>query len=106
MIETTYLRLSGNYEIPDNALPLVMVYPREILNRLKWTSGESLDDATIWYLHRGAPGDRMSVSGSRIETLDKVFFETDEAVIPYHRILKIEYRGKIVFDKKKESTKK
>ncbi len=80
-----------------------MVYPREVLNRLKWTVGESLDDATIWYVHRGAPGDQMSISGSRIESLDKSFFETDEAVIPYHRILRIEYRGKIIFDRLKES---
>ncbi len=82
-----------------------MVYPREILNRLKWTVGESLDDATIWYLHRGAPGDRLSVSGSIITSMDKGFFETDEAVIPYHRILRIEYRGKVVFDKETESRK-
>lgn len=82
-----------------------MVYPREILNRLKWTVGESLDDATIWYLHRGVPGDRLSMSGSTITSMDKGFFETDEAVIPYHRILRIEYRGKIVFDKEKESRK-
>ncbi len=81
-----------------------MVYPREILNRLKWTVGESLDDATIWYVHRGAPRDQMSISGSRIESLDKMFFETDEAVIPYHRILRIEYRGRVIFDKKKESS--
>jgi uncharacterized protein (UPF0248 family) len=82
-----------------------MVYPREILNRLKWTVGESLDEATIWYLHRGAPRDRLSLSGSTITSMDKGFFETDEAVIPYHRILRIEYRGKIVFDKEKESRK-
>ena len=84
----------------------MMVYPREILNKLRWTVGESLDDATIWYLHRGAPGDRLSLKGSMIASLDKAFFETDEAVIPYHRILRIEYRGKVIFDKKKESSKK
>jgi uncharacterized protein (UPF0248 family) len=67
-----------------------MVYPRELLNKLKWTVGESLDEAVIWYLHRGAPEDRMAVRGSEIQSIDRVFFETGEAVIPYHRILKIE----------------
>jgi uncharacterized protein (UPF0248 family) len=76
-----------------------MVYPREILNKLKWTAGECLDDALIWYVHRGAPGDRMVVSGDRIHSLGRSFFETDEATIPYHRITRIEYRGKIVFDR-------
>ena len=83
-----------------------MVYPREILNRLKWTMGDSLDEATVWYLHRGAPGDRLVITGDRILSLDRGFFETDEAVIPYHRILRIEYRGLVVFDKQKASRRK
>lgn len=76
------------------------------MNKLKWTLGESLDEATVWYLHRGAPGDRISIGGDRILSLDRGFFETDEAVIPYHRILKIEYRGKVIFDKEKATRKK
>jgi uncharacterized protein (UPF0248 family) len=83
-----------------------MVYPRELLNKLKWTAGESLDDAVIWYLHRGAPGDMIAARGSEIQSLERGFFETGEAVIPYHRILRIEYRGEVIFDKKKESGRK
>lgn len=83
-----------------------MAYPREILNKLKWTVGESLDEATIWYLHRGAPGDQLSITGDRILSLERGFFETDEAVIPFHRILRIEYRGQMIFDKEKASRKK
>lgn len=82
-----------------------MVYPREVLNKLKWTDGESLDDATIWYIHRGAPGDIMAISGSRIRNLGPGFFEVDENAIPYHRILRIEYRGEVVFDKEVESAR-
>lgn len=77
-----------------------MTYPREILNRLRWTPGESLDDALIWYIHRGAPGDCLKVSGSEIRSLGKGFFEMDEASIPYHRILSIDYRGRVLFEKK------
>jgi len=76
-----------------------MAYPREVLNRLKWTEGESLDDATIWYVHRGAPGDVMKITGDRISSLGRGFFETDEATIPYHRILRIDYRGRRLFEK-------
>jgi uncharacterized protein (UPF0248 family) len=76
-----------------------MVYPREVLNRLKWTEGEDLSDARIWYVHRGAPGDLMEIDGSRIRLLDKGFFETDEAMIPYHRIVRIEYRGRQLFSR-------
>ncbi len=76
-----------------------MVYPREVLNRLKWTEGESLDGAVIWYVHRGAPGDVMSIPGSEILSLGPGFFEKEDASIPYHRILRIEYRGRIIFEK-------
>ncbi len=74
-----------------------MVYPKDVLNRLKWTKGESLNDATVWYVHRGAPGDLMEISGSAIRALDKGFFETEDATIPYHRIVRIDYRGTNIF---------
>jgi hypothetical protein len=76
-----------------------MTYPREVLNRLKWTEGESLDEATIWYVHRGAPGGSRKIDGSRIRSLDRFYFEADEAAIPYHRVLRIEYRGQTLFEK-------
>ncbi len=76
-----------------------MVYPREVLNRLRWTEGESLDGAVVWYVHRGAPGNVKKIDGSRIISLGRGFFETDEAMIPYHRILRIDCGGKILFEK-------
>lgn len=76
-----------------------MVYPREVLNMLRWKEGESLADATIWYLHRGAPGDFAKISGRDIKTLDRFYFETDQSSIPYHRILRIDYRGRTVFER-------
>jgi uncharacterized protein (UPF0248 family) len=76
-----------------------MAYPREVLNRLRWTDGESLDEAVVFYVHRGAPGDVASVRGSEIVGLDRGFFRTAEASIPYHRILRIEYRGEAIFRK-------
>lgn len=81
-----------------------MTYPREILNRLKWTEGEDLAEAIITYLHRGAPGDAMTVLGKDIVELERSFFITKEAKIPFHRIRRIEYRGQTLFqvDEKKE----
>lgn len=76
-----------------------MVFPREVLNRLKWTDGESLDDAVIWYVHRGAPGNNLRISGRSVRSLGRVFFETADASIPYHRVLRIDYRGETLFEK-------
>jgi len=76
-----------------------MVYPRQVLNRLRWTEGESLDDAEIWYIHRGAPGDVVRIKGRDIKALGRGFFETGEATIPYHRILRIDSKGRTLFEK-------
>lgn len=78
---------------------MAMTYPREVLNRLKWMEGESLEEATVWFIHRGAPGDSKNIPGSSIRALDKYYFETDEAAIPYHRVLRIDYRGRTLFRK-------
>jgi uncharacterized protein (UPF0248 family) len=74
-----------------------MVFPREVLNKLRWKEGENLAEAVIWYVHRGAPRDVLRISGDRVKALDRGFFDTDEATIPYHRILRIDYQGRTLF---------
>jgi uncharacterized protein (UPF0248 family) len=74
-----------------------MANPRNILNELKWKTGCSLDEAEIWYVHRGAPNDTKIISGKDIVKLHKSFMESTKAMIPYHRIFKIIYQGKEVF---------
>jgi uncharacterized protein len=81
-----------------------MVYPREVLNRLRWKDGESLTEAVIWYVHRGAPGDVLKITGKDITSLGRGFFDTADATIPYHRILRIDYLGETLF-LRKESAK-
>jgi uncharacterized protein (UPF0248 family) len=76
------------------------VNPKDILNRLKWKEGESLSDATIFYVSRGSPDDSASASGSDVKSIESFGFELESgSYIPYHRIYKIEYRGEIIFDK-------
>jgi uncharacterized protein (UPF0248 family) len=74
--------------------------PRKILNKLKWT-GKDFSKLEIWYLHRGAKNDTKIISGTEILKLGKSFFETSEATIPYHRIKKIFYNGKLVWERKR-----
>ena len=70
---------------------------KDILNEMKWT--KDLGKAEIWYVHRGAPNDTKILSGKDIVTIGKSFFDTANASIPYHRIFKIVYEGKIVFER-------
>ncbi|MCK5562462.1 MAG: DUF504 domain-containing protein [Thermoplasmata archaeon] len=72
----------------------------EILNELKWREDRDLDRAEIWYIHRGAPNDTMIIKGSEIIELQRSFMKLEEAMIPYHRILKIVYENKAVWEKK------
>lgn len=78
-----------------------VVYPREVLNQLRWTE-LGLADAAITYVHRGAPGDVMSVKGSDIVDLERSFFVTADSKIPYHRIRRIEHRGKVLYEERTE----
>ena len=77
---------------------------REELNRLKWTGG--LEHARVTILHRGAPSDKRVVEGREIIELGRGFVRVgspgSEVEIPYHRILRIEARGKLLWQKRAE----
>ena len=76
-----------------------MTNPRYILNKLKWKESD-LVSSEIWYIHRGDPNDTRIISGKDVVELDRSFMHTTSASIPYHRILKIVYKGKNVFKRK------
>ena len=70
---------------------------REVLNELKWRKDRDFSKVHIYYVHRGAPNDTKELEGWAITGLDQLFFHTDEADIPYHRIFRITYDGQTVF---------
>lgn len=75
---------------------------RAFLNDLKWHQGR-LDDATIWYVHRGAPGDEAAARGRDVLALRRSFFDLrDGASIPYHRVLRVEVDGAPVWQRRRE----
>ena len=76
-----------------------MTSPKEILNKLKWKQEFNIELAEIWYIHRGAPKDTRIISGKDIVKLEKSFMKTTNAVIPYHRIIKIIYNQDIIFQR-------
>ena len=76
-----------------------MTNPRDILNELKWKQDYDLNQAEIWYIHRGAPNDTKIMSGKDIIKLNKSFIQTSNAMIPYHRIFKILYEKKVIFER-------
>lgn len=75
---------------------------RDLLNELKWRYKKSLDDAEIFYVHRGAPGDFRTMNGSEIKDIGRSFIKTRESHIPYHRVFKIKYKGEVIFERERD----
>lgn len=75
--------------------------PKHILNRLKWDEKYDISKSQIWYLHRGALNNTKIISGDNIVDLGKSFIKTKKAMIPYHRVLKIIYENKLLFEREK-----
>ena len=76
---------------------------RDILNEIKWT--KNLEKVKIWYIHRGALNNTKIISGIEIINIGRSFLETTTATIPYHRIIKILYDDKTIFDRWKLDSK-
>ncbi|MEM2978987.1 MAG: hypothetical protein QW083_00980 [Methanomassiliicoccales archaeon] len=47
------------------------MFPKEILNELKWRPGYDLAKAEVHILHRGAPDNTRIISGAEIRELDR-----------------------------------
>ena len=78
--------------------------PRDVLNKLKWGGEDELQGAKVTILHRGVPNDKRVIEGSDILELGRGFMRVaspeGEVGIPYHRILRIEARGRVLWEKR------
>lgn len=77
-------------------------FPRHLLNEIKW-KGYDILKCTIYYTSRGSPGNTAITEGSQIKEIGKGFLilygVPYEKYIPYHRITRIDYENKVVFDR-------
>ena len=72
----------------------------ELLNKLKWDKKYEFSKVKIYYVSRGDANNIAILQGNEIKNLGKMFIETTKTFIPYHRIIKIEYEGKVIYEKK------
>ena len=79
-------------------------HPRDIFNEIKWRF--DLRMCKIYYIHRGAPDDTKIVDGSAIKNIDRSFLilegVKEDVYIPYHRIFRIEFNNRIIFERIKK----
>lgn len=68
---------------------------RRLLLRLYHDPGYDFSQVKVEYVDRGAPGDRSTLQGDRVVTLDAQYLEVDAgthvACIPYHRVRRVLY---------------
>ncbi len=76
---------------------------RDILNELKWRKKFVFNDVRIYYIHRGAPKNTKIITGNEIISIGKTFLQTIKALIPHHRIFKIIYKKKLLFDRERDT---
>ena len=76
---------------------------RDILNELKWQEKYDFGKVEVWYVHRGALYDTKKINGDDIITVEKTFLQTNDAMIPHHRVFKIIYAGQVLFDRNKDT---
>ncbi len=73
---------------------------RKTLNEYKWRPDTDFSKIVVYYVDRIDPRGYRTMSGDEIEDMgDKFIFRKDGGMIPYHRVIKIEYAGKVVWKK-------
>ena len=73
---------------------------KNIINMLLWHPRMHINETSISYIHRGAPGNIKIINGNSIERVDRGFLVLKEGTqIPCHRIIKIEYKNKLLWEK-------
>lgn len=73
--------------------------PREVLNELRWRGSSRLETAVIWYRDRVRPEGHRLIRGSEIVSLERRYFSTATARLPYYKIERIECEGAVVFER-------
>lgn len=73
------------------------VMEKDALNRIKWDSKLKQEEFDIFYLDR-ISGGLSKVNFSEIE-VEGDFFRIGDNLIPMHRIRKIEWNGKVIWER-------
>ena len=73
---------------------------KSVLDMILWHPDMDIKLSKITYIHRGAKGNLKTIQGSQIVRLARGFLILDEETqIPYHRITKIKYKDKTIWNK-------
>ena len=73
---------------------------KNVLDMILWHPELDFSKCNVSYIHRGAPTNIKSIGCNRVSSLERGFLILDDQThIPCHRIVKIEYNGKVIWNK-------
>ena len=73
---------------------------KNIINMILWHPHMQITETEITYIHRGLPENLKMINGDSITKLERGFLILKEGTqIPFHRIVKIIYNNKILWQK-------
>jgi uncharacterized protein (UPF0248 family) len=75
---------------------------RDVLNELRWRSPSRLADAVLWYRDRSRSEGVAVIRGSEIVDLERRYFTTASARLPYYKIERIECACETVYVRSRE----
>jgi len=73
---------------------------REVLNELRWREPGRLSDAVLWYVDRARPEGYRLIRGSEIVDLERRYFTTTRARLPYSKIVWIECGEEVLYTRR------
>jgi len=75
---------------------------KNVLNMILWHPEMKINEAKITYIHRGARGNLKIIEGGSIDRLEGGFLILkDGTQIPFHRLIKIECKNKLLWTKER-----
>jgi uncharacterized protein (UPF0248 family) len=70
----------------------------ELLSRLEWGEGVSLDELEFLVVHRGAPGDVRVLAAPEVVGRDRSYLLLEGGgAVPYHRVLEVRRAGQVLW---------
>ncbi len=72
---------------------------RKILNEYKWHPDRDFSLIEVHYIDRLNPKGYAILKGEDIVDMGSKFIFTKNGMIPYHRVIRILYKGRIIYEK-------
>jgi len=74
---------------------------RDILNELRWREPSRIADAVLWYRDRTQSEGFVMIRGSEIVGLERRYFTTASARLPYYKIERVQCSGETLFERRR-----